>query len=169
MPKDSLSTRNGIAPTLEIPDSAPAPSFDLANPDLNFVDLFPENFFSLEGLQVIVDEGGGPLVLTVIGCTVEYVYNPENGESSGSWKPCLSFAEMPTRLVLNKTRARKVMEIAGSPLLSEWAGIGHIAIKPAIKDGHAQIVIEAVSEDGRKNGAASGRTVDDINKELFGE
>ena len=102
------------------------------------------------------------------GCNVEYVFNPENGEASGSWKPCLSFEEVPTRLVLNKTRARKVMDIAGSPLLLDWAGIGRIAIKPAIKDGHAQIVIEPAPKNGRK-GKDNGRTVDDINNELFGD
>ena len=139
---------NEIAPTLAAPEKAPIPSFDLGNPNLNFVDLFPENLFSLDGLQVIVDQGGGSLVLTVTACTIEYVFNPENGEASGSWKPCLSFAETPTRLVLNKTRARSVMDRARSPFARDWGGIGHIALRPGIKDGRAQIIIELVPAVG---------------------
>jgi hypothetical protein len=151
-----------------VPETAPAPTFDLDNPKLTFVNLFPENFFSLEGLQLIVDEGGGPLVLTVSGCTVEYVYNPENGENSGSWKPCLSFNEVPTRLVLNKTRARAVMDLVRSPFVRDWGGIGQIANKPAIKDGHAQIVIESVPENGRKGSRKKNGDVDldALNEEL---
>lgn len=153
-----LTTKiNDIAPTLDAPENAPLPNFDLTNPNLNFVDLFPENFFSMDGLQVIVDEGGGPLVLTVIGCTIEYVYNPEVGEASGSWKPCLSFAELPTRLVLNKTRAKAVMEIAHSPNARDWGGIGRIAIYPGIKNGRAQIVIEPVHDTSDEHLKADGK------------
>ena len=57
---DVLQVSESIFPTLEAPETAPAPSFDLANPKLTFVDLFPENFFSLEGLQVICRRGRRP-------------------------------------------------------------------------------------------------------------
>ena len=165
---------NPIAPTLDVPDKAPPPSFDLTNPDLTFVDLFPENFYSLEGLQAITDEMGGPLVLTVASASIEYIYNPEKGEDSGQWKPVLSFAEATTKLVLNKTRARVVMQLAGSPLIRNWHNIGSIAIKPGIVDGKAQIQIlrppkRTQQPTPRKNGkAVDDKSIDELNQELFG-
>jgi hypothetical protein len=163
----NLTKSNPIAPTLDVPRAAPEPQFDLADPDLNFADVFPENFFSLEGLQTIVDEIGGPLVLTATACTVEYVFNPEKGENSGEWRPVLSFEETDTKLVLNKTRGRTVMQLARSPLVKNWGKIGRVAIRPAIRDGHAQIVIEpapAEKEPARSDGEPVD--VDTINQEL---
>lgn len=63
------------------------------------------------------------------------------------------------------------MELTGSPLVRQWGSIGQIAIKPAIKDGHAQIVIESMPENGRKNSRKGKKKdeefdLDAINEEL---
>jgi hypothetical protein len=162
---NQVTTPNPIAPTLEIPEEAPRPGFDLANPDLSIVDIFPENFFSLEGLQSILDlTGSHSVALTVTACNMEYVYDP-TAKAAGEWRPVLSFEDTDTRLVLNKTRAKVAQDLTGSPFIKDWAKLGQVAIRPGIKDSHAQIILEPLKKN-RSNG--NGRSpVDDINNELF--
>lgn len=129
-------------PVNDVPDKAPPPPVDLGNPNLSFDDVLPANFFSMERLQDWLDERDAESrVLTVAGASVEYVYDPEKGEHTGEWKPCLSFAETGTMLVINVTRGKQLKRLTGSPFMREWAKAGRITIKPGIADGHAQIVI----------------------------
>jgi hypothetical protein len=149
-----------IAPTMEIPMEAPKPGFDLGNPDLSIIDLFPENFFSMDGLQAILDvEAGHSVALTVAACHIEYVFDPAKGEASGEWKPVLSFEETGTKLILNKTRAQVAQQLTGSPLVRAWAGLGQISIRPGIKDGHAQILLEPLRR-ARANGNGRKAEID---------
>lgn len=132
-------------PLNDVPDKAPAPQLDLTNPNLAFDDVLPSNYFSMEDLELWLEERGGESrILTVTGCTLEYVYDPEKGVESGDWKPCLSFEETATMLVVNKTRGMQLKKLTSSPFLRDWATVGQIAIKPGIGNGKAQIIITAV-------------------------
>lgn len=159
-------------PVNEVPERAPAPKMDLFNPNLSFDDVLPSNYFSMERLQEWLDERGAESrVLTVTGCTVEFVYDPEKGVESGDWKPCLAFEEVDTMLVINVTRGQQLKKLANSPFLADWGQVGQVAIKPGIGNGKAQIVITAVP-GSEANGAKSRiksrpNVVDDANDDLF--
>lgn len=142
---DAALTLANFQPVNDVPDKAPAPQVDLTNPHLAYDDVLPSNYFSMEELERWLEERSAESrILTVIGCSVEYVYDPEKGEESGDWKPCLSFEETATMLVINKTRGQQLKKLTNSPFLRDWAKVGQIAIKPGIANGKAQIVITAV-------------------------
>jgi len=152
-----------FSPTLAVPDNAPPLSVDVANPHLSLDDLFPENFFSMAGLEKwLKDRKADARVLTVTGASMELLYDPSNGEKpkDGRWLPCLSFEGCDTLLVINKSRAAMLADIAQSPLLAAWAKVGTIAIKPGIGNGKAQIVIERPPQNGE--------SLDNLNSDLFG-
>jgi hypothetical protein len=108
----------------------------------SFVDLFPENFFSLEGLQGLLDVIKKEyLPLTISGSSMEYAVNPTTKE--GRWVATLRFDEVPTYLILNKTRSAAMMEMTGSAFLGDWGLPRRIWIRPAILDQNAQIEISA--------------------------
>jgi hypothetical protein len=143
-------------PLNDVPDKAPAPQLDLTNPNLAFDDVLPSNYFSMEELELWLEErSADSRILTVTGCTMEYVYDPEKGEATGEWKPCLSFEETATMLVVNKTRGMQLKKLTKSPFLRDWANVGQIAIKPGIGNGKAQIIITAVP-------TMTGKDVDDM-------
>ena len=146
-------------PTLSVPHQAPPPPMDLTKPDLSFDDVLPSNYFSMEDLEIwLLERQAESRVLHVTGCSVEYVFDPEKGEASGEWKPCLAFADTATLLVINKTRGQQLKQITHSPFLRDWATVGAIAIKPGLANGKGQIVIEAVpTGNGRKNGKGQGQ------------
>jgi hypothetical protein len=157
-------------PVNDVPDKAPTPQMDLDNPHLSFDDVLPSNYFSMEDLEIWLEERDAESrILTVTGCSVEYVYDPERGEESGDWKPCLSFAETGTMLVINKSRGQQLKKLTNSPFLQAWVQVGQIAIKPGIANGKAQIVITPTPTNatGKADTSANGKTVDEINEELF--
>lgn len=126
--KTDLATMT-FDPIYEVPADAPKPPMDLANPHLSFDDVLPSNYFSMEDLQIWLEEREAvSRVLTVSRCNVEYVYDPEKGVESGSWKPCLHFDETTTTLVINKSRGQQLKKLAKSPLLAAWGKVGRIAI-----------------------------------------
>lgn len=165
-----------FAPINDVPDKAPVAKVDWNNPNLSFDDVLPSNYFSMEDLEMWLEERAAESrILTVTGCTMEYVYDPEKGETTGEWKPCLSFAESATMLVINKTRGMQLKKLTGSPFLRDWANVGQIAIKPGIGNGKAQIIITRVPGDGDapapapagKNGTWKEHTSDEID-DMFG-
>jgi hypothetical protein len=144
-------------PINNVPDKAPAPQMDLTNPNLSYDDVLPSNYFSMEELEIwLAERDAESRILTVTGCTMEYVYDPEKGETTGEWKPCLSFAETATMLVINKTRGMQLKKLTGSPFLKDWVKVGAIAIKPGIANGKAQIVITATAK------TYTGKEIDDM-------
>ncbi len=144
-PETAVGPLANFQPLNDVPDKAPVPQLDLTNPNLAFDDVLPSNYFSMEDLELWLEERGGESrILTVTGCTLEYVYDPEKGVESGDWKPCLSFEETATMLVVNKTRGMQLKKLTQSPFLRDWATVGQIAIKPGIGNGKAQIIITAV-------------------------
>lgn len=159
-------------PVNDVPEKAPAPKMDLTNPDLSFDDVLPSNYFSMERLQEWLDEREAESrILTVAGCSMEYVYDPEKGIDTGEWKPCLSFEEVDTMLVINVSRGQQLKRLTGSPFLREWANAGQVTIKPGIANGKAQIVIGRLAGVNGKAAAADdldSKTVDELNDELFG-
>jgi hypothetical protein len=163
-----------FGPTNDVPDKAPKPQMDLTNPLLSFDDVLPSNYFSMEDLQMWLEERDAvSRVLTVTGCTVEYVYDPEKGEESGDWKPCLGFEETATLLVINKSRGMQLKKLTRSPFLKDWAEAGQVTLRPGIANGKAQIVIEFVIEDpesdidAKMGPARQVVDVDGLNDELF--
>lgn len=161
-------------PTGDVPDKAPAPKIDLDNPNLSFDDVLQSNYFSMESLQTWLEERDAESrVLTVTGCSVEFVYDPEKGVESGEWKPCLSFAETETLLVINRSRGEMLKRISGSPFLASWAKVGQVAIKPGIANGKAQIVIAPlkVATNGKASRKPDPRDPDEFvkaaNEDLF--
>lgn len=145
--QETAVTLASFHPINDVPDKAPAPQLDLDNPNLAYDDVLPSNYFSMEELELWLEERGAESrLLTVIGCSLEFVFDPEKGEATGDWKPCLSFAETATMLVINKTRGMQLKKLTNSPFLKEWAKAGRIAIKPGIANGKAQIVLTAVPD-----------------------
>ncbi|MCP5101254.1 MAG: hypothetical protein GY943_37390 [Chloroflexi bacterium] len=141
--KKELATVN-FSPIATIPDDAPPIPFDVTNPALSLDDVLPSNFISMEGLQRWLDDRNAESrILTVTAVTIELLYDPERAKpENGEWKPCLSFVETPSMLVINKTRAEQLSRLVKSPLLANWADAGQIAIKPGIGNGKAQIIIQ---------------------------
>lgn len=130
-----------VQPTLPVPDDAPPMPPAAYGDSPSFIDLFPENFFSIEGLKGLLEVTGKPaLTLTIAGSSMEYAVNPNTKE--GRWVPTLRFKEVPTYLVLNKTRSHAMMEITKSAFLADWGLPRKIWIKPDIIDGNGQISIE---------------------------
>ncbi len=101
----------------------------------------------------------------VTAVTIELLYDPERDKpENGEWKPCLSFAETPSMLVINKTRAEQLSRLVKSPLLANSANAGQIAIKPGIGNGKAQIIIQRPP-----SGESLGDLTDEeFNEEMFG-
>jgi hypothetical protein len=147
-------------PVNDVPTKAHAPQMDLSNPNLSFDDVLPANYFSMEDLEIWLEERNAESrILTVTGCSVEYVYDPEKGEETGDWKPCLSFAETGAMLVINKSRGQQLKKLTRSPFLKDWENVGQIAIKPGIANGKAQIIIQSLP---------SNIDSDELNEQLFG-
>ena len=153
-----------FSPTIDVPNDAPIMTFDPQNEALSYDDLFPENFFSMESLQVWCNERGAESrLLGVVGASMELLYDPSKGDDAyknGDWRPCLSFKETSTKLVINKSRGDMLRKITGSPLLADWAKVGAISIAAGIANGKAQIVI--------KRPPMTSTELDAFNKELFG-
>lgn len=150
-----------FGPINDVPDKAPAPPMNLADPHLAFDDVLPANFFSMERLQEwLAERGAESRILTVIGASVEFVYDPEKGVETGEWKPCLSFEETATMLVINVSRGKQLKKLTNSPFMQDWANIGRVSIRPGIADGKAQIVISRPP--------ITAEEADRINEGLFG-
>lgn len=178
----AVETVISFAPVNEVPKEAPPMQLDITNPMLSYDDVLPSNYFSMEDLQIWLEERDVlARVLRVTGCTMEYVYDPEKGEETGEWKPCLHFADTATLLVINRTRGQQLKRIAKSPYLKDWATIGEIAIKPGIGNGKAQIIIEYAPDadpDWAKDAVEAeskpvksdieNMPLDELNEELFG-
>ena len=63
MSKNDVATKDETAvavsnfhPVNAVPDKAPLPQMDLDNPNLSFDDVLPSNYFSMEDLQIWLDE-----------------------------------------------------------------------------------------------------------------
>ncbi len=79
--------------------------------DIN--DAFPSRYIKASDLK-----GTQPIV------TMDRVEYEEIGQgSSKDRKPILYFLAKTKGLVLNKTNANKIIEIAGSPVTEEWHGV----------------------------------------------
>jgi len=154
------------------PEKAPLPAFDPS--DANYFDMFAPQFYNLETMQALMKEGGGPLLLEVESVAVEYVFNPEKGEESGEWKPVIHFTNGGPALVVNRTRARTLMEATGSIRVNEWARVGWLEVAAGIENGQAQIVLRPSSglsgngEAGPENAKLEDLELDELNEALFG-
>jgi hypothetical protein len=153
------------------PEKAPVPRFDPG--DANYFDMFAPQFYNLETVQTLMKEGGGPLLLKIVSVDVEYVFNPERGEDSGEWKPVIHFANGGPALVVNRTRARTLMDAAGSIQVKDWSRVGWLEVAVGIENGQAQIVIQPSAnshvgdEPGSQMDADGSPKVDMLNEELF--
>lgn len=165
-----------IAPLLDVPAVAPVPTFDLTNPDLTFDDVFQPNYLSAEYVEAMMEANGGvPLEYTVEQCTIEYVYDPTQGENSGEWKPVLHLAGTESKIVLNKTRAELCIAITGSRRIRDWDGLGRIHVWAGAdkKNRKYQLLFRLAPDaiDGAPASAngrrANDAVVTDINEELF--
>ncbi len=171
MSKKDLAKKEETAvtfrPVNDVPDKAPVPTMDLDNPNLSFDDVLPSNYFSMERLQEWLEEREAESrILNVTGASVEFVYDPEKGIETGEWKPCLSFEETDTMLVINVTRGQQLKKMTGSPFMKDWARVGQVALKPGIGNGKAQIVFAAIpGGNGRK--PLTDEEDAKLNEELF--
>ena len=161
----------GFLPTQDVPTAAPKPPADLTNPYLSADDILTENYFSMAVLEQWLEERGAESrLLTVTGCTVEYLYDPQADKdgTNGEWKPVLWFDETDTGLVINKTRSGRLRQITGSPLLASWSQVDQITIKPGIGNGKAQIVITPVPGENGHSNLPEEYDIEDANKDFFG-
>jgi hypothetical protein len=165
---------NAIAKPYQLPENtpekAPMPAFDPGK--ANYFDMFAPQYYNLETVQALMNEGGGPLLLEVDRVVVEYVFNPERGEDSGDWKPVIYFKNGGPALVVNQTRAKVLMKAANSIHVDEWHRAGWLEASAGIENGQAQIVIAPSSVDTSKSDsdpmADAKAKVDEINEVLFG-
>jgi hypothetical protein len=155
------------------PEKAPMPTFDPN--DANYFDMFAPQYYNLETMQALTKEGGGPLLLQVERVAVEYIYNPEHGEDSGEWKPIIHFVGGGPALVVNRTRAKVLMDTTRRIQVSEWHRVGWLEVSMGIENGQAQIVITPAetpddqSQSNTSEADTDGRVdVDALNEELFG-
>ena len=159
-----------FAPVQDVPATAPKPPADLDNPHLSVDDILTENYFSMAALEVwLEDRDAESRVLTVTGCTVEYLYDPAQDKDgrNGEWKPVLWFADTDTGLVINKSRAGMLRKMTGSPLLAAWAQAGTVAIKPGIANGKAQIVMAPVDVAAGNGSLPEEYGAKEANEDLF--
>ena len=157
-------------PLQEVPAQAPKPPTDLDNPNLSADDILTENYFSMAALEAwLEDRDAESRVLTVTGCSVEYLYDPQKDKDgvNGEWKPVLWFADTDTGLVINKSRSAMLRQITGSPLLAAWAQAGTIAIRPGIANGKAQIVIAPVEVAASNGNLPKEYGIEEANEDLF--
>jgi hypothetical protein len=169
MTTKELTTKT-FTPVQDVPAAAPNPPADLTNPHLSADDILTENYFSMAALEDwLADRDAESRVLTVTGCTVEYLYDPQQDKDgkNGEWKPVLWFAETDTGLVINKTRSGQLRKMTGSPLLSAWAAAGTVAIKPGIANGKAQIVIAPIEIAAGNGEVSDGYSIEDANEDFF--
>ena len=148
------------------PEKAPVPNFDPN--EANYFDMFAPQYYNLETVQALMQEGGGPLLLEVDRVGVEYVYNPEHGEDSGDWKPVVHFYGGGPALVINQTRAKTLMKAAGSIHVEDWHRAGWLEVSAGIESGQAQILIAPSSAQLGLERAELEGVVDDLDDELFG-
>ena len=169
MSKKDLAVKT-FAPVQEVPAQAPKPPADLEDPQLSADDILTENYFSMAQLEVwLEDRDAESRVLTVTGCTVEYLYDPSADKDgrNGEWKPVLWFDDTDSGLVINKSRAGMLRKITGSPLLAAWAQAGTIAIKPGIANGKAQIVMAPMTVAAGNGSLPDDYSAEDANEDLF--
>lgn len=101
--------------------------------------LFPSPWLKADDLH------GRIVEVTIIAVTLqEFASNPMNQNSDKIWKAVLDFGRSKN-LILNKTQATAVSEIAGTETLTAWRGT-RITLRPAIaKNGKATINITTAS------------------------
>ena len=56
--EETALTVASFHPTNDVPDKPPIPQMDLDNPNLSFDDVLPSNYYSMEDLQIWLDERG---------------------------------------------------------------------------------------------------------------
>jgi hypothetical protein len=174
-----MSTKNGemvlpagIGPTLEIPDAAPMPHFDLNDPELSLIDVFAPNFFNGQTVTDIYEESGEWPSFTVVGVNIEPIYNGREDKDGKKteFKPVLSFAETAVRLVLNVTRATVVSRFVRSKRIADFATVGTVELSVPgglNAKGEGEIVLRVIPPAHGK-GRQTGQSVDEVNEELFG-
>ncbi len=170
----NLPVKSSFQPIYDVPAAAPPPPVDLTNPHLSADDIVTKAYFSMESLQEwLADRNTDMRLLTVNGCTVEYIYDPvkdKNGEN-GNWRPVLWFEETGSGLPINVTRKQQLTKLAKSPLLSDWANVGQVVLAVGVFNGHAQIGVLPVPTKAQASTAApvgDDYTAEDANGDLFG-
>lgn len=141
-----------FAPVQDVPAAAPTPPADLDNPHLSADDILTENYCSMVALEDwLADREAESRVLTVTGCTIEYLYDPaaDKDGKNGEWKPVLWFADTDTGLVINRAQA------------------GTVAIRPGIANGKAQIVIALVEIAAGNGNLPEDYGIEDANEDFF--
>lgn len=108
----------------------------------NINDSFPSNYVKASDLQ------GKPAIVTIERVEFEAVGRERE------MKAVVYFNGKGKGLVLNKTNARKITEISGSPLTEEWVGTA-VAIYPTETEFGGETVecirIKAVAKAPRQN------------------
>lgn len=169
-----LYERHGLLSSKhDVPDAAKPLSSILDKPELTFYDLFPQRFFSMDYVEELNRAGGGHMVLTPSGVSMEWVYDPEKDESgaNGEWKPCMNFKETDTQLVLNKSRARLCVQLTGSSVPAHWSKVGKITLFPGVLNKKAQLTFQqAGGVDGEAvNGNGVRPNAGSVDDDLFGK
>lgn len=147
-------TRILFAPKNEVPRHAPKmPAFGT---DTTLEDLFPPNYLSAEFVERV-----GELTLTVKELSLEFVEG-HDANQNGEWKMCVSFSEITSLLVLNKTRAEQLATITQSSRVLDWKLAGKIQVFAGVDAKYKKfqlLIAPATESDFVKN----------VNDELFGE
>lgn len=104
---------------------------------MNVKSIFPSRWLSADDL------GQRRVEVTIAGCSVEEVHNSRT--NTKEQKLAIAFERASKRLLVNKTQAFQIAEIAGSYETDDWAGKRISMRAGRARNGKPTIVIEAAA------------------------
>jgi hypothetical protein len=107
-------------------------------------DEIPYRFWDVAGLEEAIRQNGGPLLLDVASCKVEFVPGPIAEEQSAMWLPVMVFHGRQRRLIIDNTLAQVLSLCTHSRLVLAWGQVGRVALLVKQLDGKKQIVVKPV-------------------------
>lgn len=110
----------------------------------SWADIYPDNYFNIEGLLSRARTVGGWPVFTISEVVIDRVVDPEAKEALQDKTPkiIVEFQETSTRLVMNKTRCRTMEALTGSPNPSQWGAVmPKVVLYVGVEKGKEQVLI----------------------------
>lgn len=167
--------------TVDLADNAPALAVDPFSETFSWQDIYQDNYWNTENLPARREALGGWPVVTVSHVSIEQVQSdPERPDPNKAPDIVLAFNEYNLRLVCNKTRAKMIAQIAGTPNPALWPDALpplelYVGVIREMSLANQVLVRPAPVEKPRANGNGNRATppigkitVDDVNADLFG-
>jgi hypothetical protein len=104
----------------------------------------PPRLWDVAGLEEAIRLNGGPLLLDVASCKVEFVPGSADEQQSAMWLPVMVFHGRQRRLIIDNTIAQVLSRCTRSRLVLAWGQVGRVALLVKQLDGKKQIVVRPV-------------------------